>query len=588
MSQRDNDIRIKPGRIRDKGPSAKRAQSFVGQVMRAAKKAGHTGNNFRMSGGRVGRSTFGRGRFVRVSRGLARTQRRVVVNARIVRHRGQKFRSAPLAKHLDYLKREGVTKDGRDAAMFDKEHDQADDRAFAASTEDDRHHFRFIVSPEDAGQMEDLRAFTRDFMAQAERDLGTELDWVAVDHWNTDNPHVHVLVRGKADDGKDLVISRDYISRGLRGRAEELVDLELGPRSEKEIAAGLDAEVKAERWTGLDRALRSYADDTLGIADLRPAEPELDDKDLKRQMIGRAQTLEKFGLTEKLAPSVWQLKPGMEDTLREMAVRGDIIKTMHRAMGGQTRGQTRAPSDFAIEGQPDNPILGRLVDRGLHNELSGEAYAIIDAVDGRIHHLRFRDLDLTGDTPVGGIVETRSWTEKDGGAKRLALVGRSDVALEKQIDADGATWVDRLALAKTRAPLAQTEFGAEVRDALEMRAEHLVGQGLATRQGQRVTFARDLLKTLHQRDLDRAASKIADDTGLPFRKSSEGETVAGTYRQRLDLVSGRFAMIDDGMGFELVPWKPQLEKHLGQTVAGTVTAGGGIDWSLGRKRGLSI
>jgi len=41
-------------------------------------------------------------------------------------------------------------------------------------------------------------------MAQAERDLGTKLDWIGVDHWNTDNPHVHVLVRGKADDGRDL------------------------------------------------------------------------------------------------------------------------------------------------------------------------------------------------------------------------------------------------------------------------------------------------------------------------------------------------------------------------------------------------
>ncbi|MEO0960533.1 MAG: DUF3363 domain-containing protein, partial [Pseudomonadota bacterium] len=332
------------------------------------------------------------------------------------------------------------------------------------------------------------------------------------------------------------------------------------------------------------RALRSYAVDPLGVADMRRGAPELDDKGLKRRMIGRAQTLERFGLAEKLAPTVWQLKPGMEETLREMAVRGDIIKTMHRAMGGQARAQ----SDFAIESQPDNPILGKLIDRGLHNELSGEAYAIIDGVDGRLHHLRFRDLDLTGDTPVGGIVETRSWTGKDGDARRLALVGRSDIALEKQVDTDGATWADRLALAKTRAPLAQSGFGAEVRDALEKRAEHLVERGLAMRQGQRVTFNRDLLKTLRQRDLDQAASKIGDETGLPYRKSSDGKTVAGTYRQRLDLASGRFAMIDDGMGFELVPWKPQLEKHLGQTISGTVMAGGSIDWSLGRKRGLSI
>ena len=248
MSGRDDDIRIRPGRIRDRGPSGRKAQSFVGQVMRAARKAGHTGYRFGGSS-RAGRSTFGRGRIAASARGLSSTRRRVVVKARIVRHRGQRFGSAPLTKHIAYLKREGVTRDGRNAEMFDADRDAVDEREFATSCEDDRHHFRFIVSPENAGQMGDLRAFTRDLMAQAERDLGTKLDWIGVDHWNTDNPHVHILVRGKADDGKDLVMSRDYISRGLRGRAEDLVGLELGPRSEKEIAAGLDLEVKAERWT---------------------------------------------------------------------------------------------------------------------------------------------------------------------------------------------------------------------------------------------------------------------------------------------------------------------------------------------------
>ena len=125
---------------------------------------------------------------------------------RIVRHQGSKFRSAPLSKHVAYLKREGVTPDGADARMFDARSDDADTRALAERCEDDRHHFRFTVSPEDAAEMADLRAFTRELMADAERDLGTKLDWVAVDHWNTDNPHIHVLVRGRADDGADLVI----------------------------------------------------------------------------------------------------------------------------------------------------------------------------------------------------------------------------------------------------------------------------------------------------------------------------------------------------------------------------------------------
>src|ERR1700693_5797252 len=146
-----------------------------------------------------------------------------MVKARVVRHG---LKRAPLGPHLDYLRRDGVTKDGAAGRMFDAEHDNADHRAFAGRCEGDRHHFRFIVSPEDAEQLSDLKAFTRDLMTQVEQDLGTKLDWVAIDHWNTDNPHIHVVVRGKGIDSDDLVIARDYISRGMRARAAHLVTLE--------------------------------------------------------------------------------------------------------------------------------------------------------------------------------------------------------------------------------------------------------------------------------------------------------------------------------------------------------------------------
>ncbi len=120
--------------------------------------------------------------------------------------------------------------------------------------------------------MADLRGFTRELMKDVERDLGTRLDWVAVDHWNSDNPHIHVLVCGRAGDGQDLVISRDYISQGFRGRAAERVTMELGPRTEHEIRAGLEKEVEAERWTSLDRSLRDIAFELDGAADHQPAQ----------------------------------------------------------------------------------------------------------------------------------------------------------------------------------------------------------------------------------------------------------------------------------------------------------------------------
>lgn len=579
----DDDVQPRAGRIRNSDPSSRKATRFVGEVMRAARKAGHTGQGF--SGSNRGGVSGGRGRFTRTTAKFTGPSRRVVVNARIVRHGSARHRSAPLGRHIGYLQRDGVGQDGQRADLFGHDSNTLEGRTISETWEEDRHHFRFIVSPEDAHQLEDLRAFTRDLMARAERDLGTKLDWVAVDHWNTDNPHIHILVRGKSDDGRDLVISRDYISHGLRARAEDLVQLELGPRSAREITSDLERQITTERWTDLDRGLRALADDHAGIVDLRRGTPEPRDPELRRLMIGRTQRLERLGLATPVLPAVWELKPGAENTLRDLGQRGDIIKTMHRALAN---GPDRADYDFAIEGTPATPILGRLVERGLQDEHHGTAYAIIDGVDGRVHHLRFPDIAATGDTAPDGIVETRLWTPKAGGRARLALVGRSDLDLSAQIGAEGATWLDRLQLAKDRMPLSGSGFGAEVRTAMDRRANHLVDMGLAQRQGQRVNFSRDLLSTLRARELDAQAAKLATKTGLMRYRHREGDAVEGTYRQRLNLASGRFAMIDDGLGFSLVPWTPQLDRQLGRSVSGMVRSGGGIDWTLGRRRGLSL
>ncbi|MGA0603868.1 relaxase/mobilization nuclease domain-containing protein [Caulobacter sp. KR2-114] len=575
--RRDEDFRIRPGRIRHGGGRASaRARSFVGQVLRAANRAGGQAHGRKPSAG----SRFGRGRGAAIASVLRNPNRRVALKARVVRHRGNHYRAAPLDLHLRYLKREGVDREGRDARMFDAGSDAADDRAFASRCEDDRHHFRFMVSPEDAGELESLRETTRDLMAQAERDLGTRLDWIAVDHWNTDNPHVHVLVRGVTDDGTDLVISRDYISHGLRARAEALVSLELGPRSEREVNAGLERQVTSERWTGLDQALLRLADQNDGQIDLRPGAPD-PDSDTRRLLIGRAQVLERLGLAEPEGPAVWRLRPDHERTLRALGERGDIIKILHRAMGEQ-----RGAAELAPHGeQSADPILGRLAGRGLHDEVGGEAFVVIDSADGRAHHVRVPSLEATGDTPVGGLVEFRPSGEPK--AQGL-LLHRSDLGLARQVKADGATWLDRQLVAREPAPLAHTGFGAEVRAALQARAEHLGGEGLARPTGSGWVFAKDLIQTLRTRELATVAARLSAESGLAWKPTAEGDPITGQYRQRLNLASGRFAMIDDGLGFQLVPWSRQLERHLGDTVSGTLTPGGGVEWTLGRKRGLSL
>ena len=324
-------------------------------------------------------------------------------------------------------------------------------RDFAERCADDRHHFRFIVSPEDATEMAELRAFTRDLMANAERDLGTRVEWVAVEHHNTEHPHVHVLVRGRADDGADLVISRDYIREGMRARAQALVTLELGPRTEVEIRRELQSQIDAERWMPLDRDLARRAEAGEGVVDLR-ADAAIRPDASHHARLGRMQTLERLGLATPTGPARWTLDADAEGALRALGERGDIIKRLHRAMG------ERSPSEWSLSGEAGHPVIGKLVARGLDDELTGTAYSIVDGVDGRVHHLRLPDLDATSDAPPGGIVELRRFTDA-GGRERVALAVRSDLSVEAQATASGATWLDRRLIAREPTAFAETGFG---------------------------------------------------------------------------------------------------------------------------------
>ncbi|KAB2739957.1 relaxase/mobilization nuclease domain-containing protein [Brucella anthropi] len=576
----DHEFRIRPGRIRS--TRAQQARPFVAQALAAAKKAGGgVSRSGRVTSGN--RSRFGRGQraSIQANRLITSRTRGAVVKVRVVRHSP---RSAPLGTHLDYLRRDGVTRDGEKARLFGPGTENADARAFAERCGDDRHHFRFIVSPDDAPDMADLRSFTRDLVGQMEKDLGTRLDWVAVDHWNTEHPHIHLIVRGVRDDGQDLVISRDYIKEGMRDRARDLITQELEPRTDLDIRRSLESQIETERWTQLDRQLVRDAGKS-GIIDLAPLADRQPDE-FHALKVGRLRTLEILGVAGQVGHSQWFIKPEAESVLRELGERGDIIKRMHRALA--ERGIERGSASYVLAGESlDVPVVGRLLERGLDDELKGTAFAVVDGVDGRTHHIKLPHLDAAGDSPPGSIVELRAWEDSQG-ERRVALAVRSDLDIHTQVNATGATWLDRQAVAREPIALSEGGFGAEVQQALDQRAEHLIGEGLAERQGGRVVFARRLLNTLRQREVGALGERLAAETGLPFNHAGGGEYVAGSYRQRFTLASGRFAMIDDGLGFQLVPWSPSLEKQIGRHVSGVARDDGGIDWDFGRKRGLGL
>src|SRR5215469_6683903 len=296
-------------------------------------------------------------------------------------------------------------------------------------------------------------------------------------------------------------------------------------------------------------------------------------------------TLERLGLAEPAGAARWVLAPDAEQRLRELGERGDIIKRLHKSL---TRdGVPRAPSSWALEGERHgDPVLGRLIARGLDDELKGAAFAVVDGIDGRVHHLKLPDIESASDGPIGGIVELRRLEDRRG-RQRIALAVRSDLNLDQQVAAEGATWLDRRLVARQPGDLARAGFGGEVRAALDRRIDTLAEQGLARRDGDKVTIGRNLIGTLRNQELDAVGRRLASETGLAHLPTEAGEHVSGVYRQRLSLASGRFAMIDNGLGFQLVPWIPSLERELGRHVSG-IAGPGGVEWSFGRKRDLSL
>lgn len=644
-SRPDDELRFRP----QPGKPQQRGQPFVNQVLRQANKAGN--GKPRTAGHQPG-ARLGRGHVAArfSAQQLPSNARRVTIKTRLVNLRQAGKRST--ANHLRYIERDGVSREGDPGQAYGPLTDQADLNAFEERGRDDRHQFRFIVSPEDAVQLDDLRTYTRHLMSRMEADLGTRLDWVAVDHWNTDNPHTHIVLRGKDDIGKDLVIARDYIAEGMRNRASELATEWLGPRTELEIQQSLQHELQQERFTSLDRTL--LRERKAGVLSLKG----LANHPRRQLLIGRLQQLQKLELAHEVRAGQWLLRDDAEATLRAMGERGDIVRTMQRAMGSLQR-------ELAVfePGKDGSVVVGRIVAKGLADELNDRGYLVVDGLDGKAHYLALPARTELADYPIGGVVETRSLSEPravdrsiaalaaDGlyrtdhhaalarsqavegqdpealverhvrrlealrrsgiverlaegvwrvpadlpeqgrqhDARRLGDVAvelRTPLALEQQVRAVGATWLDQQLIGGNR-ELVDKGFGKEVREALRQRADFLVEQGLAERQGQRVVLARNLLATLRGRELTAAAREISAQTDLQHRLAVEGQRVSGIYRRSVQLASGRYALLDDGIGFSLVPWKPVIEQKLGQSVS-AVLQGNGVSWQLGRQRGPSI
>ncbi len=264
------------------------------------------------------------------SRSFASDNRqRVVIKVSFSPHRTG---SGKLAAHAAYLGRDGAAREDEQGRFYDAARDEVEDlsRDLSEWTQEDPRHFRIMIAPESASRMEDLKSYVRDVMGQMESDLGIETEWVAVNHWNTDNPHAHVILRGRTGAGHELRIPRDYLSHGLRHQARDLATNELGERSILDERMALDREVHAKGLGRLDHAIAAHLDDRgeVLLQDLGRGE---DGNSIWADALrSRAQELEGRGLATEVRRNVMAFRENWQDSLSANAPI-DIAKTGHLA-----------------------------------------------------------------------------------------------------------------------------------------------------------------------------------------------------------------------------------------------------------------
>ena len=574
----DDDLELKLGRNSDAGHG--RLQSHSTKALRIA---GRTGARALRRHGHLkpGSLRRGTGTGLRAASGLiAPGSRRVIVKARYAVIKAGDLGAA--RAHIHYILRDGVTREGEAEQLYTRGDDHADAAAFLQRSDNDPYQFRFIIAPEDSGQITDLKPFIRDLVAQMEHDLDARLDWVAVDHFNTGHPHTHLVIRGRDRQGRELVMARDYIAYGIRARAQALVTLELGPETEIERLRKLTKEVEQERLTRLDRKIVGRAVD--GI--LTVTATHASDAQQHSLQIGRLQTLERLGLASELQPGVWRLDPKLEPKLRALGERADTFNMMQRAL--RQAGIERGAADLAVfeRGTRKAPLIGKIAGVGMVDEITDRSWVVIDALDGRVHYAELGRL-APSEVPSRGIVVSLTSNRSKGKPTATPHIEILSMVELKQLPAYGPTWLDRALLGRQPIHESPRGFAAEFNDALAARAEWLVREGLARRMpADEIAIKPQLLAALRQRECRRLAATLIRELGAVYLPQEAGTRIVGIYERSVSTPTGWLAIIRQEEMFTLAPWRPSLESFRGRAVMGIVTPNR-VRWSLDRGHGLS-
>src|SRR6202795_2079176 len=289
--------------------------------------------------------------------------------------------------HGTYVARESATQGGRAAEAGFNATDQKLDIATALDnwqSAGDERLFKIIVSPEFADRL-NLQKYARELMRRMERDLGTEIEWVAAVHHNTEHPHVHIAVRGVDEEGRPLRLPREYIRAGLRGRAEEIATEALGYRTPAHAQEAQRREIVQNRYTSLDRILQRANDGSSSpfVVTANPNDEALSESSqlLQKHVVARLMHLQTMGLAQFVAAHKWRVQADFDKVLRTLQQSGDRQKML--AAHGALVSDQRLPLQVTTLRQLQS-VAGRVL---LHteDEQTGKRYMLVEGTDGKVH-----------------------------------------------------------------------------------------------------------------------------------------------------------------------------------------------------------
>jgi len=636
-----DDFTPRLGRMGDRGRGG--TSRYSKQVRQAAARLGRKAGKARFTGAGLGRGgASARALEMRGQRMASFRMRRVIVKTHVSRApRGGG--GGALKAHLGYIQRDGVERDGSGGELYTREGLEPKAEEFLERCDGDRHQFRIIVSAEDGARLGDLKETTRALMAQMESDLGTRLDWLAVDHHNTGHPHTHIVIRGKDEDGRDLVIAPGYIRQGLASRAQDIVTERLGPRRDLEIAQARQREVTQDRFTGLDRGILSEVSETgIRITEGRDTRGRFDEA-LRR---ARLRHLEGLGLAASAGKDQWTLKPGWDASLKALGQRGDILKAL--AVKHRDRSPDNNLRRFEPVAQEQAVLLGSVLASVPEDELRDRRSLVVEDFHGTrwIVDIGLREpgtippdgavVEVSARTPKpremdasilkiaaasGGVYSdalhvdaepgaSRAW--RQGHVRRLEALRQAGIVergsdgvwrvpqdfAQRAADYDAARTGRLEVQVRSWIPLAEQPRHAGL-TWLDTEGAGVTGDGLAKVRQARLAFLHEkgwlesgdselgeaLRARLRVMELRRTSGRLASSTGRSAVELVPGDRFEGRFEKAMDLGQGRIAVVGNAKEFALVPWRPEMERHRGRDMAFRRTAAS-VSWTIGIERGM--